>query len=364
MTNNALDIIATFDRDLARSGALEGTHARDLEDLHDAYFGPTKFTAKQRAARDKARAGRFSLDRLVAIERRLRKITDASERWELRLRLLGIRGSLARLKAEAKKIVPADDTPPSPGVRFTRSRHQMRTMTVTANERDLADLERELANAIDTTKPRGPQLADAFLSLIRSDSDAAGGIHRAVPEPLILVPLHAHTRIIDGGGEEVTLVLTDGTRISGADYLNQFIAGQLGPLKAALFHPSEGAVNLYDADRFANDKQRTLLRATSPMCPVPDCRRSADHCQYHHITAWKHGGHTNMNNLSVLCPYHNQVNDDDPGFSYRGSIHHDQGDKVWVSPGGYPVQHDFNAEWGAMSQLFGPRSYDGGVLPG
>uniref|UniRef100_UPI000552D3B2 HNH endonuclease n=1 Tax=Haematomicrobium sanguinis TaxID=479106 RepID=UPI000552D3B2 len=27
-------------------------------------------------------------------------------------------------------------------------------------------------------------------------------------------------------------------------------------------------------------------------------------CEAHHITPWSHGGHTNLNNGALLCPYH------------------------------------------------------------
>ncbi|GAB3078317.1 HNH endonuclease signature motif containing protein [Corynebacterium aquatimens] len=358
VAGSALDIVATFDAELARSGALDTSHVSDLEKLHKVYFGATKFVAKQRDAREYARQASHSLDRLIAIERRLTHIKNASEQWRLRLALLRVGGSIATLKREAKKIVPREQKPPQPGVRFSRSRERMRSVTITAAERDIEDLERHLNESIDSNAPAGPQLADAFVDLIRGDDGA--GVRTAVPEPLILVPLEEHIKIAAGHGDDVTLQLTDGTTVTGAEYLDTLIArmGADDPfLQAAIFHPTEGAVNLYDTQRFANDKQRTLLRATSPMCIFPGCRRSADHCEYHHITPWKRGGPTNLTNLTVMCSYHNRVNDDDPHISKRGAAAHIDGDKVWVSPHGFPVQHDVNAQRGAMALLFGPRRY-------
>ncbi|WP_191374199.1 HNH endonuclease signature motif containing protein, partial [Corynebacterium stationis] len=77
-----------------------------------------------------------------------------------------------------------------------------------------------------------------------------------------------------------------------------------------LFHPTTGPVNLYEA-RFASEKLRTLAMAENLVCPWPDCNVPADRCQVHHIDAHKHGGHTKPSNLTMLCKYHNGVNDDD-----------------------------------------------------
>ena len=120
----------------------------------------------------------------------------------------------------------------------------------------------------------------------------------------------------------------------------------------ALFHPQAGAVNLYHAKRFANQKQRDLARATLTTCPVPDCRHAADNCEVHHITPWARGGPTNMGNLSVLCRYHNRTNDDDPHRNHRGRIHIRNGTPTWVSPRGTPVPNTTH-QYGAMHLLFG-----------
>ncbi|MBG6122007.1 HNH endonuclease signature motif containing protein [Corynebacterium aquatimens] len=391
ITRNALSIIGSFNKELARSGELDTNHARELEALHATYFGSTRFRAKQRQARELVQAHQVSMDKLIYIERRLPPRVDAATRWQLRLELLQVRGSFGALKQAAKKIIPADSTPPQPGVRFSASRHKMRSVTVTTDERLVEDLERHLYDGIDTTAPVGPQLADAFGRLVTTGSSngGGGGVRAAVPEPLIMVPLAAHIQIMAGNGDEVELKLTDGTTITGADYLTYLFdylntsatdaddaattgagdptagagdptAGGSGPgVMVGLFHPVEGAVNLYRSSRFANDKQRVLLRAMMPNCVVPGCRKSADHCQYHHVTAWKNGGETNLDNLAVVCRYHNRVNDDDYATSQRGGRGNGRGrvghvgpEKVWVSPSGHAVHHDVNAQWGAMHQLF------------
>ena len=189
---------------------------------------------------------------------------------------------------------------------------------------------------------------------LRPDAEGEGDaapsrIAPAVPRPLILVPLPDYITIIGGDGDDTILGLTDGTTITGADYLTQHHGAEL---EVALFHPQEGAVNLYDTQRFANRKQRDLARATMPTCPVPDCRHAADNCEVHHITAWSRGGHTNMDNLAMLCRYHNRTNDDDPERSYRGRVENIRGTPIWRSPRGYLVPNTVHP-YGAMTLLYG-----------
>ena len=170
-----------------------------------------------------------------------------------------------------------------------------------------------------------------------------------MPRPLILIPLDEHINILGGDGDDTVLGLTDGTTITGAQYLTHHHGAEL---EVALFHPQEGAVNLYDTQRFANRKQRDLARATMPTCPVPECRHAADNCQVHHIRAWSKGGHTNMDNLAMLCRYHNRTNDDDPAHAYRGRVENIRGTPTWRSPRGYLVANTVHP-YGAMTLLYG-----------
>ena len=131
----------------------------------------------------------------------------------------------------------------------------------------------------------------------------------------------------------------------------EFLASEFGDtLDVAAFHPEAGAVNLYRTQRLANTKQRDLARLAMPVCAFPGCRHGAQACEIHHVTAWKHGGETNLDNLAPLCRYHNRVNDDDPWRSKRGHIAMIRGAPWWISPHGTPVK---NSNRGAIDQLFG-----------
>ena len=228
-------------------------------------------------------------------------------------------------------------------------------MNVIGPEQDIAAIEYALRRNLGDG-PAGPQMYENLMTILGLRPDAQGEgdaaparVAPAVPRPLILIPLEDHITIVGGDGDDTILGLTDGTTITGAEYLAQNYGEQL---EVALFHPQEGAVNLYDTQRFANRKQRDLARATIPTCPVPECRHAADNCQVHHIRAWSKGGHTNMDNLAMLCRYHNRTNDDDPAKSHRGRVENILGTPTWRSPRGHLVANTVHP-YGAMTLLYG-----------
>ena len=133
-----------------------------------------------------------------------------------------------------------------------------------------------------------------------------------------------------GEGEEVTIELSNGAVVSGTQYIQRALA-QHG--EAVLVHPLAGPVDAFRTQRIANDKQRAILKAKFRECVWPGCSVPFDDCQIHHIEAWNHGGHTNLQNLVPLCAYHNGLNQDDPlGPAHRGRITLIDGHLAWLSP--------------------------------
>lgn len=363
LRGSVVDSLADFDRGVALAAGLDPRRVREWEAVHRTYFGRTKWTRWQRKALEKARTSELSIDQLAFIESRLSLIDDPSTSWQTRLSLLNFRGSFDALKRRAKKLVPdPEPAPPTDAVKFGRSRMGKRSMTVIADERLLADTEQFLRDGIDTSKPAMPQMVSGFEDLLRGnlrgnpdgnpDGAPAAGVPHAQPRPLVLVGLPDFVDIVRGEGDEVILGLTDGTTMTGAEFLNRFIATAGNELEAAVFHPQQGAVNLYRMSRFANQKQRDLARAAIPMCSQPFCRHGADACEIHHITPWSRGGETNVANLAPLCSYHNRVNDDNPRRRQRGRIEMSRGTPIWVSPRGIPVPRTHHP-FGAMTTLFG-----------
>lgn len=348
LSEGALDVLEGFDRTAALDAGFSQTTVNNWKKVHDAYFGPTTSPSKQRQAGEKARRAGLTVDKLVLIEKQLMKIDSKRTRNKLRLVMLEAHGNYRLFTKIVKKLLPGADKPPQKKLTISASRHGRRTVVITADERDIADLEHALLQGVNRDLPLSPQLLQHFLALIRN----GGGVAHAVPRPQLLIPLPEWVSIIRGEGDDVILGLTDGTTMTGAEFLTTFTATDDNELEAAVFHPTEGAINLYRLERFANEKQRDLARATQPICTAPDCRRGADQCEIHHVTAWKHGGETNVNNLAPLCQYHNRVNDDDAHIARRGRIEMRGGAPVWVSPRGFARTNSLHP-FGGMRSLFG-----------
>ena len=409
-TSHTIDALAHFDAGVLRDAGANPNRITAWGKAHTAYYGPTRYTRQQRNAIRIARQTGKSLDQLVFIEQQLTPIKSENDTWRLRLALLSVPGNYTTLRRTAAEILPdpdADTPPPQPSVRFTSTRKGTRSVTATGNEHDIAALEYALRRKLDPHRPAGPQMYEALTGMLRAptnthtnthtkgdsnrdgttdsnrggDGDGThsgthsgtggtggagagannahgcgyggdsvgGGVYPAVPRPLIVIPLADHTRIINGDGDDTILGLSDGTTITGAEYLATYHGEEL---EVAVFHPQAGPVNMYTTTRFATTKQRDLARATLTTCPVPGCRHAADNCEVHHVNAWSRGGQTNMDNLAVLCRYHNRTNDDDPHHNNRGRIRIRNGTPEWVSPRGRPAPNTTH-QYGAMHLLFG-----------
>lgn len=366
---DAIDTLEHFDAQVLIDAGANPTRVAEWRKAYTAYYGKTRYTRQQANAIRIARETGKSLDQLVYIESCLGRIPDATEKWKVRLALLSVPGNYKALKRRAKNIVPdasADVPAPKPGVGFGASRGGMRPLHAMGSEKDMAALEYALRRNLTADGPAGPQMLETLMAMLglrptadahASASDSAPApaavvtpafVPPAVPRPLILIPLPDYVSILAGDGDETILGLSDGTTITGAEYLAKHHGAEL---EVATFHPQAGAVNMYRAERLANKKQRDLARATLTTCPVPGCRHASDNCELHHITAWSQGGPTNMNNLAVLCRYHNRTNDDDPDRKHRGRIENIRGAPTWISPRGIPVPNTVHP-YGAMHALF------------
>lgn len=355
-----VDALDGFDRDDAVAAGWSSTMASDWERAADVYFGAGRGVRARAAALELARRYGFAVHQLVYVEKKLARV-EWERRDELRLELLSRPCSYAGLQARVRELVPEPEpVAPRPDVRFGRPRQGMCPIHIMAPERKAVDLQFALRERLDASlpKPAGEQMvADLFNRLEGVAGGEGGGVMPAVPRPIVLVPLDVHTRIVRGDGDEQVLQLADGTTMTGAAYLQ--LLGE--ELEVALFHPEEGAVNLYRGSRFANAKQRTLATLTTPGCAWVGCGQPAHACEVHHVTAWKHGGETNMGNLVMLCPYHNRVNNDDPGppggrqkrRRKAGRIVMMAGRPTWMSWRGYLAPNTDHPP-GAMELLFGP----------
>ncbi|GJN43660.1 HNH endonuclease signature motif containing protein [Corynebacterium ammoniagenes] len=317
--------------DVASSGIALST-AKQYATLADVLFGPADSPRLQRESVALAEQRELSVEHLLMVNKHAKKLKKRGAAWKLRAELIAHQGSFEEADAYGAQRVKEEigETPKQPGVRIGRAVNGMRTLTVTDTQRRITDFEKTL-DATDTTdQPRSTALLDAFWKRV----EGGGGVLRPEYRTVIAIGLDDFAKVSCGNGDEVIVGLSDGTTMTGAELINAALSGALGEnLYAGLFHPTAGPVNLYEA-RFASLKQRIVATAENLVCPWPDCNVPADRCQVHHIDAHKNGGHTSPSNLTMLCRYHNGVNDDDPTKRRRGRIQRHRGQVRLITPGG------------------------------
>ena len=366
LTSQAIGILKDMSKrspyDMASDGMARKT-AKNFTQLSDVLFGPTDSPRLQRESVALAEERGLSLEYLEMVEKHAKKLKKRGAAWKLRAELIAFEGTFEEVEAYAKKRVMEEggDTKKKPGVRLGRVVDGLRTISITDTQRRITDLEKTLDAGIkhDEDQPRSEALLEPFWDLVEGNGT---GLIKPEYRTVIAIGLDDFAKVSCGKGEDVIVALSDGTTMTGVEFINAAMEGALGDkLYVGLFHPTAGPVNLYEA-RFASDKLRTLAMAENLVCPWPDCNVPADRCQVHHIDAHKHGGHTKPSNLTMLCKYHNGVNDDDgprkkrkrpsPGKPKRGRMRRHRGKVRLHTPGGRLVEntHDLSS-MGAMDLI-------------
>ena len=315
LTSQAIGILKDMSKrspyDMASDGMARKT-AKSFTQLADVLFGPTDSPRLQRESVALAEERGLSLEYLEMVEKHARKLKKRGAAWRLRAELIAFEGTFEEVEAYAKRRVMEEggDTKKKPGVRLGRVVDGLRTISITDTQRRITDLEKTLDAAVenDNDRPRSEALLEPFWDLVEG---TGAGLIKPEYRTVIAIGLEDFAKVSCGKGHDVIVALSDGTTMTGAEFINAAMEGSLGDkLYVGLFHPTAGPVNLYEA-RFASEKLRTLAMAENLVCPWPDCNVPADRCQVHHIDAHKNGGHTKPSNLTMLCKYHNGVNDDD-----------------------------------------------------
>ncbi|AMJ43569.1 HNH endonuclease signature motif containing protein [Corynebacterium stationis] len=331
--------------------------------LARVYFGSCDSQRVQQETVALAEERRLSIEFLEMVNKHAKKLKARGAAWKLRAELIAYEGSYEEVDEHGKKRVTEEggDKAKQSGVRVGRAIDGMRTISITDTQRRITDLEKTLDAAIKgDDQPRSEALLEPFWGLVEGN-----GTELIKPEyrTVIALGLDQSAEVFSGTGSESVIGLSDGTTMTGAEIVNAAMEGALGgKLYVGLFHPTAGPVNLYEA-RFASDKLRTLAMAENLVCPWPDCNVPADRCQVHHIEAHKNGCHTKPSNLTMLCKYHNGVNDDGPrgkrgprkpkrGKPSRGRMRRHRGKVRLHTPGGKLLDntHDLSS-MGAMDLI-------------
>ncbi len=142
---------------------------------------------------------------------------------------------------------------------------------------------------------RHDALADAALRLIRSDTlPAAGGV------PVTILATTTLAELIDVAGFATT---GHGDPMPIPQLLQIACDGEFIPV---IFNDAGGIVAFGRGRRLASRGQRLALVARDGGCTFPGCDRPAAWTEVHHILPWNDGGHTDTDNMCLLCRYHHR----------------------------------------------------------
>lgn len=309
--------------DLVRQG-LELAEAREYRRLWQVYYGPTRFSRRQREARELAIEHKHSRRSLLRIEDHIKKLEKPDLEWKVRVDLLSTPKSDIKKRADqllATYNSKKRPTKQQPELRSSTDKKGTTRLTLTAESGAIAPL----INAIkDRSQSDDPQkLASSFLNMIEE----------GVPEENVTVVLglwiDEYKQIEQGLGDDLIVTRSDGATMTGAEVAQSLLA-QDGYV--VLLDPVKGPLKLYRKQRAANEAQRLVMSFLHPTCVGPGCNKGAKYCQAHHVKAWKNGGETNILNLVPLCKFHNGRNDDDPGRRLHGRIEVVGMRAYWRSP--------------------------------
>jgi len=207
--------------------------AAELARLHHVYFGATKFTGKQRTARARALDQGHDVATLSLIESYTSKLKNQLDAWNLRLRLAGTDAhnipavAAKRLKELKPKRVP------KPGVRMTYRKQGPHSLTITGDALMITEMHGTLESINHTN------LLEACKQVFFTNNH--GGTKPAVLTSVV-VTLDKFDKIVSGDGDDIVLELTNGGRMTGAEFLNYKFA-EIGYV--TLIHPTIGPVWLH-----------------------------------------------------------------------------------------------------------------------
>ncbi|MEZ5182042.1 MAG: HNH endonuclease signature motif containing protein [Acidimicrobiales bacterium] len=85
-------------------------------------------------------------------------------------------------------------------------------------------------------------------------------------------------------------------------------AARPGRRRRALTDASGATLWYGRSRRLATPAQRAaVIAAGSGHCCFPGCTIAAERCEIDHLEGWAHGGGTDIDNLGLLCPFHNRL---------------------------------------------------------
>ena len=163
---------------------------------------------------------------------------------------------------------------------------------------------------------RHDAMAEAAQRLLRSATlPAAGGVP---------VTILATTTVADLNTATGTARTGHGDSLSVAELPRMAGDAEIVPV---IFNQAGGELAYGRGRRLASRGQRLVLAARDGGCSFPGCDRPAAWTEVHHVLPWNHNGHTDTDNMCLLCRYHHRE------FERRGwQVIMRAGTPHWIPP--------------------------------
>jgi hypothetical protein len=169
------------------------------------------------------------------------------------------------------------------------------------------------------------------------------GIHRdeesAVPAPLVNVVVDLDTLLQRAGPGDDADRSARRAEIAGHGPVEDRVIAELaarGGVALLVTHPATGVPLWYGRTRrLASAAQRAAVIAVSDgHCQFPGCTVPAARCEIDHRVGWVAGGETNIDDLLLVCPFHNRL-------KHRWHLQVERGPDgalTWTHPTGSPIR--------------------------
>lgn len=179
--------------------------------------------------------------------------------------------------------------------------------------------------------------ANALVDLVRAGAAAGpGGPGRA--EVIVLID---HETLLAQLSRSPITQLGSGEPIPAAEARR--LACDAGLIPAVLGGRSQ-PLDVGRTGRLATPAQRIALRAAHETCCITGCDVPFDHCEIHHISWWRHGGGTDLDNLAPVCSKHHHLVHDHRWIltldaDRIGHLHHRSDVEILQTPQEPPLPH-------------------------
>ncbi len=142
--------------------------------------------------------------------------------------------------------------------------------------------------------------AAALVEWVRAGASAASG-GRGRAEIIVHID---HQSLLDALVVSPLAQLADGAAIPAAEARR--LACEADVIPVVLGGPSE-PLDVGRASRVATSAQPAALRAVHDSCCIDGCDVAFDYCETHHISWWRLGGMTDLDNLVPVCNKHHHL---------------------------------------------------------